>query len=132
MDIKIISAIAVGLLLVGFVVVTKRDAALESTGGAAVPVENVVMSDGQQIITIDVKGGYSPRESVGTAGVPTTIRFDTKGTFDCSAAVRIPSLRIAQALPPTGSTDIDIGTPGVGELTGSCGMGMYSFTIAFK
>lgn len=132
MDIKIISAIAVGLLLVGFVVVTKRDAALESTGGAAVPVENVVMSDGQQIITIDVKGGYSPRKSVATAGVPTTIRFNTKGTFDCSAALRIPSLQVSRSLPPTGSTDIDIGTPGVEELTGSCGMGMYAFSIVFR
>lgn len=132
MDIKIISATVIGLLLVGVVVVTKRDTAPESAGGAAVPVENVVMSDGRQIITIDVKGGYSPRQSIATAGVPTIIRFNTKGTFDCSTALRIPSLQVSRSLPPTGSTDIDIGTPEAGELTGSCSMGMYAFSVTFK
>ncbi len=132
MDIKIISAIVIGLLFVGVVVVIKRDTTSESKNAAVGPVENVVMSDGRQVITIDVKGGYSPREIVAAAGVPTIIRFNTKGTFDCSSAVRIPSLQVSKSLPPTGSTDIDIGTPAAGELDGSCSMGMYSFTITFN
>lgn len=66
------------------------------------------------------------------AGIPTIIRFDTKGTFDCSSAVRIPSMDISKNLPQTGSTDIDIGVPQVATLQGTCGMGMYPFEVEFK
>lgn len=93
---------------------------------------NVSVVDGTQIIEIDAKGGYLPRKSVAQAGVPTVIRFNTRATFDCSAAVRIPSLDISQLLPQTGSTDIDIGTPKPGPLQGSCGMGMYPFEVEFQ
>ncbi len=97
-----------------------------------VPVNNVTVVDGKQIIEINVKGGYQPRKNVATAGIPTIIRFDTNGTYDCSIAVRIPSLSIAKNIPPVGSTDIDLGTPKSGLLRGMCAMGMYSFEVEFK
>lgn len=86
----------------------------------------------QQIIEITAKGGYSPRTSVAKANIPTVLRVTTRGTFDCSAAIRIPSLGIAGTLPNTGSTDIDLGTPSVGVIRGTCSMGMYSFEIEFR
>lgn len=94
--------------------------------------ENVSIEDGTQIITIDAKGGYFPKKSVAKAGIPTVIRFNTVGTFDCSASVRIPSLDITKLLPANGATDIAIGTPQAGPLQGSCGMGMYPFEVAFE
>ena len=95
-------------------------------------VNNVSIVDGKQIIEISAKGGYQPRKSVAKAGVPTIIRFDTKGTFDCSSSVRIPSMNITKSLPQTGSTDIDIGSQEVVVLQGTCGMGMYPFEVEFK
>lgn len=89
----------------------------------------VQMIDGKQIVIITAKGGYSPQESVVKAGVPTIIRFVTKGTFDCSSSVRISSLDIVRSLPPSGVTDIDVGTLTVGTLQGTCGMGMYRFSV---
>ncbi len=93
---------------------------------------NVSIVDGKQIIEISAKGGYQPRKSIAKAGIPTVIRFNTKGTFDCSSSVRIPSIGISKSLPQTGSTDIDIGTQKVVILQGTCGMGMYPFEVEFQ
>ena len=91
-----------------------------------------IVVDGKQIIEISAKGGYQPRKSIAKAGIPTIIRFDTKGTFDCSSSVRITSMNISKNLPQTGSTDIDIGDSKLGTLKGSCGMGMYPFEVEFQ
>lgn len=95
-------------------------------------VNNVSIIDGKQIIEITAKGGYQPRKSIAKAGIPTVIRFNTSGTFDCSSSIRIPSLGISRVLPQKGSTDIDIGSPTVASLQGTCGMGMYPFEVDFQ
>ncbi len=96
------------------------------------PAGNVSVQGGTQIIEIRAKGGYQPRTSIAKAGVPTILRFVTKGTFDCSASIRIPSLGISQILPQSGSTDVAVNNPSVGTLQGTCGMGMYPFSVDFK
>jgi plastocyanin domain-containing protein len=96
------------------------------------PVQAVQVIDGKQVIAIRAKAGFTPRTIVATAGMPTTLRVTTKGTFDCSSSIRIPSLDVSKILPQTGTTDIDIGTPSKGLLQGSCGMGMYPFEIDFQ
>lgn len=93
---------------------------------------NVSIVDGVQIISIDAKGGYTPEKTIAKAGIETIIRFNTAATFDCSAAVRIPSLDVTQTLPQSGSTDIAVGVPEPGPLQGSCGMGMYPFEVVFE
>lgn len=93
---------------------------------------NVKIVDGKQIIDLRAKGGYSPRISVAKAGMPTILKVNTSGTFDCSSAIRIPSMNVSQHLVPTGSTEIDLGSPKVGILQGNCGMGMYPFEIDFQ
>jgi len=95
------------------------------------PLENVAIVEGTQIVTINAKGGYQPQKSTAKAGIPTIIRFDTNGTFDCSSSVRIPSMGISEMLPQTGSTDIAIGAQQVATLQGTCGIGMYPFEIEF-
>jgi plastocyanin domain-containing protein len=87
------------------------------------------MDGDRQIVEITAKGGYLPRMSTVKAGVPTVLRFNTKGTFDCSSSVRIPSLNISQVLPASGSTDIALGALVEGVLKGTCGMGMYPFEL---
>jgi len=93
---------------------------------------NVTAADGRQIIVITAKGGYSPQNTVARAGVPTILRVKTSGTFDCSSALRIASLDIDKNLPPSGTTDIDIGTPTAGTLEGNCSMGMFPFAVKFQ
>lgn len=116
-------------ILIGATIALTR----QGTGTSPTPaVNNVSIVDGKQIIVIKAKGGYQPRHSVAKAGVPTILRFDTEGTFDCSSSVRVPSMNISKLLPQTGTTDIDIGTQKVSLLQGTCGMGMYPFEVDFQ
>lgn len=95
-------------------------------------VNNVSVVDGKQVIEISAKGGYSPKRTIAKAGIPTVLRMETNGTFDCSSVVRVPSLGLYKNLPPSGSTDIDVGTPQAQSLQVVCGMGMYSFQVDFQ
>ena len=128
MKATIISVIVAVVLIGGAVMLTKSG----GDAGQAADANNVSIVDGKQIIEITARGGYQPRKSIAKAGIPTIIRFNTKGTFDCSSSVRIPSLGISKSLPQTGSTDIDVGTQKVATLQGTCGMGMYPFEVEFQ
>ena len=111
--------------------------ALVLSSGTKVPpnpadVSKVSIIDGKQIVEVSVKGGYHPKVSTAKAGIPTVLRFNTNGSYDCSTSVRIPSMGISKTLPSTGTTDIDIGSPTVATLQGVCVMGMYSFEVNFQ
>lgn len=123
-----VSIIIAGIIVAGAVFFTPS----KKQGTTDVPVNNVTIVDGKQIIDITAKGGYSPRKSVAKAGIPTLLRFNTSGTYDCSSSLRIPSLDVNKNLPPTGITEITIENPSVGVLDGTCGMGMYPFEIDFQ
>jgi plastocyanin domain-containing protein len=126
-------AIILSLGIIGATLFLSRDATSPNTQPLnQASVSNVSLVDGKQIIEINARGGYAPERSIAKAGIPTIVRFNTSGTFDCSASIRIPSLGISQILPQTGKTDIDLGTPKAGPLEGSCGMGMYPFEIEFQ
>lgn len=118
------------VLSAGFIFIRNHSSStpLVNTANAA----NVTVIDGQQIITINAKGGYSPATTIAQAGLPTTLRVATNGTFDCSSAMRIPSLNIKQSLPSSGTTDISLGTPTASNVNGTCSMGMYNFNLTFK
>lgn len=94
--------------------------------------QNVEVIEGVQYVTINAKGGYSPRVSVAQADIPTKLVMKTNGTYDCSLALVIKSLGYQKILPQTGEEVIDLGTPEVGALRGLCSMGMYNFTINFQ
>ncbi len=124
----ILSIVVAVAFISGAIIISKNgDRSQVNSGGNNVSIEN-----GKQIIEITAKGGYQPRKSLAKAGLPTVIRFNTEGTFDCSSSIRIPSLKISKYLPQTGTTDIYIGTPEASTLRGSCGMGMYSFEVEFE
>lgn len=134
----VIAMVVVGAIVVGFfgaLVLLNVDSFKSNSSTQAASTEaknNVSTQDGKQVIVLTAKGGYTPRRSVAKAGLPTVLRVDTNGTFDCSSAIRIPELKLSRNLPPTGKTDIDLGTPKVGLFTGTCGMGMYPFEIEFQ
>lgn len=94
---------------------------------------NVTVVDGKQIIEIDAKGGYSPKITTARADMPTVIKVVTKGTFDCSSALTIPSIGYRNNLPPSGVTEIEVPPQKAGEtLQGICAMGMYNFAVKFN
>lgn len=94
---------------------------------------NVSIMVGKQIIEIGAKGGYLPKISVAKANIPTILRVQTRGTFDCSSALAIPSIGYRANLPPSGITEIEVPAQKSGStLRGLCAMGMYNFQIKFQ
>ena len=116
--------VGIGIIFIGD---SKNDNA--STGST----QSVEIKNGVQYITINARGGYSPKVSIAKADIPTKLIVKTDGTYDCSASLVIHSVGFQKILPQTGETEIDLGIPKVGvPLNGVCGMGMYSFQINFS
>ncbi len=101
----------------------------ESTNAS---VQNVEIKDGIQYVTINAKGGYSPKISTAQANIPTKLIVKTNGTYDCSSTLVIRSIGYQKILPQTGEEVIDLDTPEAGALQGLCSMGMYNFAVNFK
>lgn len=116
------------VLLVLSGILKKSGTATDIGGAGAVTVEN-----GVQVIDLTANGGYSPRYIVAQAGMPTELHVITNGTYDCSSSIVIPALGYQKLLAPTGEEKVEISADQAsGTLRGTCGMGMYSFEIAFK
>lgn len=121
-------SIFIALSLIGGVLILGKNSPEQNS----VPVNNVTVVEGTQYIDLTAKAGYSPRKSTAKAGVPTVLRVNTSGTFDCSSSIRIPSMNISRNLSQTGVEEIALGSPSAGVLKGTCGMGMYPFEINFQ
>ncbi|MGD0114392.1 MAG: cupredoxin domain-containing protein [Dehalococcoidia bacterium] len=94
---------------------------------------SVSTASGNQTVEIAAGNGYSPRDTVARANLPTTLKIKTNGDFDCSSSLSIPKLGYQTQLPPTGETEVNVPPQQAGStLKGVCSMGMYSFTIRFE
>lgn len=130
MDTKMRISLAVSAVLIGWAFWVTSTPPADS--GAVAPPTAVIV-DGKQIIDITAKGGYSPRVVVAKAGIPTVLRVNTNGTFDCSASLVIPKLSYRKFLEPSAVVEIPISAEEAqGTLQGLCAMGMYNFQIQFK
>ncbi len=106
---------------------------LATRGPEVASEDNVSVENGTQIVKITAKGRYTPTLTEASANMPTTLRIETNGTFDCTSNLRIPSIGYQQNLPPTGSTDIELPPQKSGSVVqGVCAMGMYNFTVRFN
>jgi hypothetical protein len=136
-----IVAVVVGVGAGGFLCFAKADktspvaapASSSATTEATAPSSNVKIEEYMQTIEISAKGGYEPTLSVAKANLPIVLNINTNSTYDCSAALVIPSINYRTRLPLTGTTTVQLAPqpPGT-ELTGVCSMGMYSFKIKFE
>lgn len=128
----IIAIIIGGAFIVGAFVLSDRDTNITVTDTVQ-PQNNVTVEGEKQVVAISAKGGYLPRMSEAKADMPTTLKIETTGTFDCSSALNLPAMNYQKNLPPTGITEIEIPPQPAGStFEGLCGMGMYRFEIAFK
>jgi len=126
-NIPMILSVVVAALVIGGAIIFSQ-----KPEGSGQVVQNVSMESETQVIEIDARGGYSPRFSTAKAGVPTVLRLKTNGTYDCSAAVTIPSINFRKNLEATGVTEVEIPAhTAQGTLEGTCSMGMYNFSVRF-
>jgi plastocyanin domain-containing protein len=135
------AALASGALVIIAAAVFILSAHPQEKAASAAPVQTLAPAPpremtrpvASQVIEIAAKNGYSPMSSVARAGVPTVLKITTSSTFDCSSTVVIPELRYHVRLPMTGTTEVPIPARAADtKLTGTCGMGMYSFEIKFE
>lgn len=124
----IVSVFVAVLFIGGAVWLGSAPSEPSADAGNAVTVEN-----GTQYIDITARGGYTPRRVTAKAGMPTVLRMNTRGTFDCSASLVIPRLSYQKFLQPSATEEILISAQqATGTLQGLCSMGMYSFQVAFE
>ncbi len=123
--IAIALVIGIGIVFLGQ---PKNNSDTDGAGSA----QNVEIRDGVQYVTINARGGYSPRISSAQANIPTKLILKTNDTYDCSLALVIRSINYQKILPSTGEEIIDLGVPKNGTLRGLCSMGMYNFAINFN
>ncbi len=128
-----IISISISVLLVGGMLWFANGGLGAGAAGKESGASAVSVVDGRQTIDIFAKGGYSPRVIAARAGIPTTLRVKTSGTFDCSASLVIPSLSYQKFLKPSGIEEVAISAEQAqGTLRGLCSMGMYGFEINFR
>ncbi|HEY4507948.1 MAG TPA: cupredoxin domain-containing protein [Candidatus Paceibacterota bacterium] len=123
------AALVVAAVFFGYMMMSSSGAGTAPAGAAAA---TATVENGTQVVSLTAKGGYAPALTNAKAGIPTVLRVSTSGTYDCSSALRVPSLGVSERLPATGQTDIDLGTPEAGTLQGTCSMGMYRFAVNFN
>ena len=129
---KTVSIIITGALVISVGIVFWGQSKNRSDSAETESVQNVEIRDGVQYVTINARGGYSPRVSRAQADIPTKLIVKTNGTYDCSASLVIRSIGYQKILPQTGEEVINLGIPQAGKLQGLCSMGMYNFSVDFK
>jgi plastocyanin domain-containing protein len=130
---KIVLSIITVAFVIGLGIIFLGGSQNDTESASTQAGQNIEIRDGVQYITIDAKGGYSPRITSAQAGVPTKLIVRTNGTFDCSSALMIRSIGYQKILPQTGEEIIDIGTSQAGSsVQGTCSMGMYNFVVNFS
>ncbi len=132
MKIKIaLFAVVLVLASAVWMAVSRNSAAPFGEKNAARSVVATLVGD-KQIVEVNVKEGYQPREIIAKADVPVLLKMKTQGVFDCTSVFSIPSLGERAQLPSTGETVIEIPAQKAGgSVRGVCGMGMYSLVITF-
>lgn len=79
---------------------------------------------GVQVVTVTVKGGYSPDLIDVVSGVPVRLVFDRQESGDCSSRVVMPQFHVNQTLPAFKATTIEFTPDQAGEFEFACGMNM--------
>jgi Cu+-exporting ATPase len=85
--------------------------------------------DGVQVVTIVVKGGYSPDVVEVTQGVPVQLIFERQESGDCSSRVVRPDFKVNQTLPAYATTTVDLMPDTPGDYGFACGMNMLHGTL---
>lgn len=105
--------------------------AIAQTVGISDPTPDAsttTVTDGHQEVVVTASGsGYSPRNVVIQAGVPTTLIVRSDGVRGCVRSFDLGGTETL--LPESGDTRIDLGTPTPGTRHYACGMGMYTGII---
>jgi len=88
-----------------------------------------VAEGGVQVLTVAVKGGYSPDVIEVEQGVPVRLLFDRQEAGDCSSRVVFPDFKVNQDLRAYATTAVEFTPLELGEYGFACGMNMLRGTV---
>jgi len=94
----------------------------ENKYGSVAKVVNGV----QEVEIIATNNGYQTDTKTLKRGVPVRLKVVSKNVFSCARSFIIPSMNINKLLPSNGTEIIEFTPNEDGNLTFSCGMGMYT------
>lgn len=83
------------------------------------------VQDQQQVVDVQVAGGYDPETVVLRQGIPAVLNFLRSDPSSCLDHVVFPDFGINQALPQNQVVPIKIDTQTAGEYSWACGMDMF-------
>lgn len=84
------------------------------------------IQDGIQTIKIQItSSGYQPRYIRVNQNMPVKLILNSKGTYNCALAFRIPQYKIAKNLKPNSIEIVEFTPTKIGKTYFSCSMGMY-------
>ncbi len=86
--------------------------------------QRATVEDGVQVVTVTVKGGYSPELVEVAVGMPVRLLFDRQESGDCSSRVVIPDFHVNQSLAAFKTTAVEFTPEAMGEYEFACGMNM--------
>ena len=87
------------------------------------------VEQGVQVMTVAVKGGYSPDVIEVVQGTPVRLLFDRQEAGDCSSRVVFADFKVNQTLPAYATTSVEFTPQQVGEFGFACGMNMLHGTL---
>ncbi|ASR56164.1 heavy metal translocating P-type ATPase [Cellulomonas sp. PSBB021] len=87
------------------------------------------VENGVQVLTVAVKGGYSPNIIEVEQGMPVRLLFDRQEAGDCSSRVVFPDFKVNQTLPAYATTAVNFTPQQAGEFGFACGMNMLHGTL---
>ncbi len=98
--------------------------------GASSLFVKATIVNGVQIVNVDVyPNKYNPRSVEVNVGEPVRFNLNSVGGIGCTQVFVIPKLGISKQLSPNQTTAVDFTPKETGEITWTCGMGMYTGTI---
>jgi sulfite exporter TauE/SafE len=80
----------------------------------------------QQVEIIAKNNGYTTKTNVLKKGVPVKLVIKSQNVQSCARSFIIPTLKINKILPTNGAETIEFTPEELGQLSFSCGMGMYT------
>lgn len=101
-------------------------------GKHEVAEENAEVADDQQVVNVQVKGGYSPEVVILKKGVPAILNFTRTDSSSCLDRVIFSDFGINQELPQNQKESIQIDTNKAGEYGWQCGMDMFHGKLVIK
>jgi len=90
------------------------------------------VTDNNQSVDVEVKGGYSPEVVTLKKGIPATLNFTRKDASSCLDRVVFSDFGINKSLPQNEQQSIEIDTSKPGEYQWACGMDMFHGKLIIK